>query len=161
MTLQRDGRVRPERPESFDEFYARSVASASRLGYLLTGSVASGHDVAHDALAAVHARWAELDNPEAYLRTTAVNLSRGVLRHWIRERAFRGRFRIEVTTTIPELDEAWHAVRRLPARQRAVVVLRFYEDLPIAEIAELLAVPEGTVKSTVHRALRNLKELLQ
>lgn len=105
--------------------------------------------------------WMELDNPDAYLRATVVNLSRGELRRWTRERVFRARFRGEVTTTIPELDEAWHAVRRLPARQRAAVVLRFYEDLPIGEIAELLAVPTGTVKSTLHRAVQNLKEMLR
>lgn len=149
------------RPETFDEFYARTVAAAGRLGHLLTGSVATGHDVAHDALAAVHARWAELDNPDAYLRTTIVNLSRGVIRRWTRERAFRSRFRTEVSTSIPELDDTWRAVRRLPARQRAVVVLRFYEDLPIDAIAELLEVPAGTVKSTLHCALHNLKELLR
>lgn len=149
------------RVESFEQFYDRAVASASRLAYLLTGSLATGHDVAHDALIAVSARWTELENPDAYLRTTVVNLSRSVLRRWSRERAFRSRYRVEVSTSNPDLDDAWKAIRRLPARQRAVVVLRFYEDLPIAAIAELLDMPTGTVKSTLHRAVQNLKEFLR
>ena len=61
-------------------------------------------------------------------------------------------------TDIPEIDETWQAVARLPVRQRAVVTLRFWEDLPEMEIAAALSWPAGTVKSTLHRALKRLKE---
>ena len=64
-------------------------------------------------------------------------------------------------TGVPELDETWRELRKLPPSQRAVIVLRFYEDMPLAEIAEQLGMPLGTVKSTLHRALSKLKETLQ
>lgn len=59
--------------------------------------------------------------------------------------------------TNPEIDEAWALVAQLPAQQRAVVVLRFWEDLSQEQIAGVLDIPLGTVKSTLHRALRTLK----
>jgi RNA polymerase sigma factor (sigma-70 family) len=61
-------------------------------------------------------------------------------------------------TNIPEIDETWQAVARLPVRQRAVITLRYWEDLSEADIAQTLAWPAGTVKSTLHRALKRLKE---
>jgi RNA polymerase sigma factor (sigma-70 family) len=61
----------------------------------------------------------------------------------------------------PEIDETWHEVCRLPPRQRAVVVLRFYEDLPLTEIARMLDRPQGTVRSDLHRALERLRRTLR
>ena len=58
----------------------------------------------------------------------------------------------------PEIDETWIAVTRLPARERAVVVLRFWLDWSEADIAASLEWPAGTVKSTLHRALKRLKK---
>ncbi len=60
----------------------------------------------------------------------------------------------------PEIDETWDALNRLPFRQRAVLALAYYADLPEAEIAELLGCRLGTVKSARHRALRALKKEL-
>jgi RNA polymerase sigma factor (sigma-70 family) len=60
----------------------------------------------------------------------------------------------------PEIDETWAAVCRLPFRQRAVLALRFYEDLPEAEIARVLGCRPGTVKSSLHRGLAKLREEL-
>jgi RNA polymerase sigma factor (sigma-70 family) len=59
---------------------------------------------------------------------------------------------------LPELDETWGVLRRLPDRQRMAVVLRFYEDLSEAEIAELLGCRPGTVKSLIHRGLAKVKK---
>jgi RNA polymerase sigma-70 factor (ECF subfamily) len=147
-------------PETFEGFDARALLPAARLAHLLTGSAAIGHDVAQESLVALHARWDEIDNPDAYLRVVVVNRCRSVQRRRGRERSFLARARVEPVTAIPELDETWHAVRRLPTKQRAIVVLRFYEDLSVPEIAAALELAEGTVKSTLHRALRQLKELL-
>lgn len=61
---------------------------------------------------------------------------------------------------MPAIDETWRMVQRLPMAQRHVLVLRYYEDLSLAEIADLLDQPLGTVKSTLHRAGTRLKELL-
>jgi len=60
----------------------------------------------------------------------------------------------------PDLDETWQAIRRLSPDQRAVIVLRFYEDLSVDRTAEVLDKPVGTVKSLQHRALARLKEVL-
>lgn len=156
-----EDRVGGATPESFDEFYGRTARRAARLGHLLTGSAATGHDLAHDAFVEIHNRWSTLASPDAYLRAVIVNRSRRLHRRSLLERAYHARFRPAEVTAIPELDEAWQAVRRLPPNQRAVVVLRFYEDLPVADIADVLGLPPGTVKSTLHRALRRLQELLQ
>lgn len=145
---------------SFEAFYERSLMPAARLAHLLTGAPAAAHDIAQKALTAVHARWAAIDNPDGYLRVVVVNRCRSAQRRWVRERRLLGRVRPQTVTANPEFDDAWRAVRSLPSRQRAIVVLRFYEDLSVPEIADALGVPEGTVKSTLHRALRQLKEHL-
>lgn len=147
--------------DGFDTFYASSIAAAARLGHLLTGSPAVGHEIAQDAMLAVHQRWNLIENPGGYLRVVIVNLSRTVQRRSIRERLSLRALRSDGTTLLPEYDDGWRAIRRLPARQRAVVVLRFYEDLSIPAIAEVLDIPAGTVKSTLHRALRQLEGLLR
>jgi RNA polymerase sigma factor (sigma-70 family) len=64
----------------------------------------------------------------------------------------------EPVTTIPELDETWALVRRLPATQRAVVVLHYYEDLPLVEIGRLLDRPANTVRSDLRRAHARLRK---
>jgi RNA polymerase sigma factor (sigma-70 family) len=64
-------------------------------------------------------------------------------------------------TLPPEIDEMWGALTRLPAKRRVALVLRYYEDLPIVEIAELMQVRPGTVKSLIHRGLASLKEQLK
>jgi RNA polymerase sigma factor (sigma-70 family) len=63
-----------------------------------------------------------------------------------------------VTVGQPELDETWDVLRRLPERQRVALVLRFYEDLPEAEIAQVLGCPRGTVKSLIHRGLARVRK---
>ena len=63
----------------------------------------------------------------------------------------------DVVTHQPELDETWDLLRRLPDRQRAAIVLRFYEDLSEAEIARLLRCRPGTVKSLIHRGLARVR----
>jgi RNA polymerase sigma factor (sigma-70 family) len=65
-----------------------------------------------------------------------------------------------VVVGIPEIDETWAAVSRLPYRQRAVLILRYYADLPESEIADVLGCRVGTVKSAHHRALERLRREL-
>jgi RNA polymerase sigma factor (sigma-70 family) len=98
-------------------------------------------------------------NPDGYLRTAVVNLTR--TSHRRRDRERHRRPDVVTVTHIPEIDETWAALRRLPQRQRAAVVLRFYEDLSEAEIARLLHCRPGTVKSLVHRGLARLKETVR
>jgi RNA polymerase sigma factor (sigma-70 family) len=86
------------------------------------------------------------------------NLSRGYLRRLRLERALRPETRI--VHPAPDIDETWSVVCRLPFRQRAVLALRYYEDLPEAEIAHVLGCRFGTVKSSHHRALAALRREL-
>lgn len=141
----------------FDEFYAAHVDLAARLAHLVTGTAAVGLDIAQDAMVAVHRRWGDLEAPEAFLRSVVLNLCRSRQRRWIRERRWFAASRPAESIGIPELDDVWAVVAELPARQREVVVLRFYEDLTIDQIAGVLAIPAGTVKSTLHRALGALR----
>ena len=126
MILRVDGLATGGQPD-FVEFYESRVARAIRLAHLLTGSRAVGEDIAHDAFESMHRKWATISTPDAYPRSTIVNLSRTVQRRQIRERLHVDRM-CEAVTAIPALDETWAMVRRLPVDQRVVVVLRFRRD---------------------------------
>src|SRR5690606_36499255 len=116
-------------------------------------SQATAADLAQDAMVVVQRRWNDIDTPAAFLRSTVVNLSQNRRRRWFHERRWLATQRTPAPSHLPEIDETWSILRRLPGQQRAVVVLRFYEDLSLAEIGELLSLPLGTVKSTLHRPL--------
>ena len=143
---------------SFDELYRSRRGALVRLAHLLTGSAAIAEELVQDALLATQQRWATLDNPGAYARVAVVNLCRSHQRRRALERR-RGPERFEPALPA-DIDETWQAIRRLTADQRAVIVLRFYEDLSVEQTADVLGKPEGTVKSLQHRALARLKEVL-
>jgi RNA polymerase sigma factor (sigma-70 family) len=126
-----------------------------RLGRLLTGSQALGEDLAQEAFLGL-LRAGAVAAPEAYLRRSLVNLSINHGRRAARERAHLLTLR-EQQVAAPEIDEIWPLVLALPPRQRAVLVLRYYEDLSEAEIARVLGCRAGTVKSLASRALRRLR----
>lgn len=159
ISAKRDGIGAAE--SDFEEFYRSHVERARSLAHLITGSRSIGQEIAQEAMLAVHEAWPTLERPEAYLRVVVVNRSRSVQRRQIRERLHIARSaRAESVTAIPAIDETWAVLRRLPVSQRIVVVLRYYEDLSLREIVELLDQPLGTVKSTLHRAVARLKEFL-
>ena len=143
----------------FDDFYLREQPRLTRLAHLLTAP-AVAEELAQEALVATHAAWGTLENPSAYSRRVLTNLARS----WQRKQVLRRRHEIDRRPPyeLPsEIDETWRQIRRLSPDQRAVVVLRFYEDLTIDEIAFVLDKPAGTVKSHLHRALAALKETLR
>lgn len=145
---------------TFALFYEQHLAPSLRLAHLIVGSPTAAQDVVHDVFLSIHRRWASIDNPGGYLRTALINRCRSAQRRQIVERLHLRRPSTE-TTAIPEVDETWRAVQLLPAEQRTVLVLRFYADLSLAEIATEIGKPVGTVKSTLHRALARLKEELR
>ncbi len=112
-----------------------------------------------DAFVRVEAAWSRIESPPAYLRTAVVNGVRARARRAGVERRLTAEPMRPVLE--PELDETWNLLARLPARQRQALVLRFYADLPFADIAELLGCRIGTAKSLVHRGLARMKELVQ
>jgi len=140
----------------FEAFYRDRYPAMVRLATLLVDRVEIAEEVAQEAFAAVYQRWPNLDAPAGYLRTSVVNRSRDALR-WRKRRTVSAL--AEATVEQPEpVDHVRAAIAALPHRQRAAVVLRFYEDLTIDEIASALGARPGTVKSLLHRGLAALRE---
>lgn len=115
-------------------------------------------EIIQDAFAALTSRRDVVHDPVAYLQRSVINLAISHVRRRNRARILPAQ-RLE-HTTIPEVDDVWDALAELTPRQRAVVVLRFYEDQSYDQIALTLDIPIGSVKSTLHRALSALKERL-
>jgi RNA polymerase sigma-70 factor (sigma-E family) len=150
----------------FGEFFASQYGPLCWLGLLLTGSRAEAEELAQEALVRTWWRWKLVrrpDDPGSYARRVLVNRRRSLLRRATVEARSLARSRPE-ELVVPAGDERamvlWQAVQALPARQRAVLVLRFREDLPEAEVARLLGLPLGTVKSLGHRAMARLRQRL-
>lgn len=134
-------------------------AGLLRLAYLLTGSRAVAEDVVQDAFVQLHRRWNSVRTPVPYLRTSVVNGCRMHHRRTSREQA---RFADLVTETVqPETPVVLDALARLPYAQRTALVLRYYEDRPETEIAEVLGCRPATVRSHVHRGLAALREAME
>jgi RNA polymerase sigma-70 factor (sigma-E family) len=145
--------------DGFAALYRETFPRMWRLAFLLLGDRHVAEEVVQDAYARVLERWRSLDEPAAYLRTAVVNRSRDVLRR----RQLLGRLALVARRgeVDPTPDPLWDALGHLPAAQRTALVLRFYEDLPVREVAALMDVREGTVKSLVHRGLARLREEIQ
>ncbi|MBM7520237.1 SigE family RNA polymerase sigma factor [Nocardioides nitrophenolicus] len=142
---------------AFDAFVAARLPHLIRLGRALAGDEQRGADLVQDALERALPRWRRLDDPEAFVRRAMVNRSISVWRKLRRERPLPERDPGSVTTDRPHDHDLYAAVRRLPPRQRAVIALRFYEDLTEAQTADVLGCSVGTVKSQAHRALAVLR----
>jgi RNA polymerase sigma-70 factor (sigma-E family) len=145
---------------SFAAFFAETKAPMYRLAYLLTGSAAQAEEAVQESFVRVFERWARIDDPGAYLRRAIVNRCTS----WHRHRAVVLRTQSRVATHesyVDQPDELTDALAQLPARRRAVIVLRYYERLDLEEIADSLGISVGTVKSTLHRALAQLKGTLE
>jgi RNA polymerase sigma factor (sigma-70 family) len=150
----------PEQPggpaEAFTDAYRSLWPGLVRLGHLLAGSRAIGEEIAQEAFIGLLRLGSSVDNPGGYLRRSVVNLAISARKRQSRERAFVAGLR-EPVQLPPEIDHAWQLLSQLPARQRAVLVLRFYEDLTEAEVADVLGCRVGTVKSLASRGRAALK----
>ena len=149
-----------------DELYVRHAPAAFRTAYFLTGDRDLAEDLVQDAFVRVAGRFRHLRAPaafDAYLRKTIVNLFTSHLRRLRLERAELQRRAAEVRVPRDDPDprvddELWSKVFRLPERQRAAIVLRFYEDLSERETAEVLGCSTGAVNSLVAHAMATLRE---
>jgi RNA polymerase sigma-70 factor (sigma-E family) len=144
---------------SFVDLYYECFTPMVRLAWALTGSEAAAEDLVQDAFVRVHAHWERIDSPRAYLRQAVVNACRSASRRAKRERTTRPPLLAEVAQL--EADELFDALAGLPYRQRAAIVLQFYEGMSQAEIAQLLHCREGTVASLVHRGLAQLRRVIE
>jgi RNA polymerase sigma-70 factor (sigma-E family) len=150
----------------FEELAAQRLPGVLRFAAVLTGDRASAEDVVQEVLIRVHQRWdkiGRLDQPEVYIRKMIVNefvSSRRKL--WRLVPAGRGsevddRVTSDYAAAVAERDALLGELAKLPRRQRAVLVLRYYEELPDAAIAEILGCAPGTVRSCASRALAALR----
>ncbi|MGH3497167.1 MAG: SigE family RNA polymerase sigma factor [Nocardioidaceae bacterium] len=161
-TTTRGAYVRQEERDAadvFDEFVRGRLPELLRFGRALTGNEADAADLVQDALERTLASWSRIqsrDDPEGYVRRVMVNRNISVWRKLRRER---------ITDELPdsghhdrhEDSELWRALRALPPRQRAVIALRYYEDMTEQQVAQILGCTVGTVKSQSAKALTKLR----
>ena len=149
--------------EAFDEFVRARLPQLLRFGHALTGSPHAGADLVQDALERTMLAWSRIDSkddPEGYVRRIMVNRNVSIWRRYRRER---------LMDEVPERqlpdrtrdDSLWEAIKQLPTKQRAIIVLRYYEDLTEAQIAATMGCSAGTVKSQASRAMAKLRELVK
>jgi RNA polymerase sigma-70 factor (sigma-E family) len=135
-----------------------------RFGYLLVRDHQLAQDLAQEGLARLHLKWSRVGaqgNPDAYVRKVMVNQ----LLTWRRRRAWserpvaavRDQAGLDPTDDIGQRTEMWSLIGELPTRQRAVIVLRFYEDLDDSAIADVLGCTPSTVATHATRALGHLR----
>ena len=160
--------LRAEQEEDFRRFVIDSRHRLVRTAYVLTGDYARAEDLVQTALVRTYRAWHRIerrDVPEHYARRIVVHLHAA----WWRRIAHRSErpvaFVPEVveadgTEAVDRRDQVWRAVLTLPPRMRAIIVLRFLEDLKETETAEVLGCSVGTVKSQTSRALAKLRTQL-
>ena len=153
---------------SLSELYVAYAPDALRLAFLLTGDRALAEDLVQDAFVRLVGRLRHLREPDAfwaYLRRTIVNLATSHFRHRRVERAYLERQAAAPAATTndnDELDESMHQILLgLPQRQRAAIVLRFYEDLSDVQTAAVLGCSPGTARSLTSRGMQTLRETLE
>jgi RNA polymerase sigma factor (sigma-70 family) len=167
---------------AFGDLYLGSFAAMVRLARVLVDSPETAEDLVQDAFVHLHRHWGGVRDPRSYLHRSVVNACRSHHRRarWERPRAFHdndraeraernglgdrsGRDIVDGSAEQGRSDDAdvlGAALATLPYRQRAALVLRYYSDLPDAEIAVALGCRPGTVGSLVHRGLERLREVV-
>ena len=160
--------LRSTRDVEFEAWLLAREPALQRTAHLLTGDVHSAQDLVQETLAKLYLSWDRIRDPgsvDAYARRILVNEHRTAWRRPVRRRE-------QVTDEVPDVpatgvpeydgrrEAVWSFVCSLPPKQRAVVVLRFYEQLTEVEIADLMGISEGTVKSQSSRALASLRAAL-
>jgi RNA polymerase sigma-70 factor (sigma-E family) len=161
MTGVLDRRVVPGRTE-YEEYVVGRSAGLLRTAYLLTQDWALAEDLLQTALAKAWLAWRRIQGPpDPYVRAVLVN----TYASWWRRR-WNGETPTERLpehqaadphAAVEERDALWRALGRLPKRRRAVLVLRYFDDLPDAEVARVLGCTVGTVRSQANRALAQLR----
>jgi RNA polymerase sigma factor (sigma-70 family) len=154
--------------ERLETLYTAEITSAVRLAYLITGDAEVAHDLAHEAFARLAGRFRHLRehrSAAAYWKRSIVNLANSrfrrlrTQRHWL---AGQERREPVAPASDPSLSvDMWRVLHELPHRQRVAIVLRFYEDLPQQEVADLLGCSVDSVKGLVRRGLAYLEKRLE
>ena len=145
---------------SFEQLYRQELAPLIAVATTMTGNRELGADLAHEALTRAYRDWrtiSNLDRPGAWVRRVLINLAIDAHRRQARETLAMSRLDPHpIVAATDAVGAFWQAVRALPDRQRAAVALFYIEDLGVAEIAEILRVAPGTVKTSLFMARRSL-----
>ena len=164
-------RSRPNREQAVSELFDRHYGPMCRLAYAILGDAAGAEEIVMEALLKTFTGWGRLRDAarsDAYLRRAVVNLCRTKIRRKAVESRVNAAIHHRDERKAPDWDPerhetsrlVWKAVVTLPERQRACVVLRYFEDLPESEIAEILGCSVGTVKSQLSKARAKLEPVL-
>ncbi len=149
---------------AFDVLYAQYWPSLRRLATVMTGNAQDGQDLAQEAFARWYVHRLRVHNDEAYLRVTLINLVRGGARRRFRAERVAHLFSLEAREAAETGDggnDLADIVAKLPLRQRAAVVLKYYDGRTEAEIAAIFGCRPGTVKSLLSRALHELRRVVE
>lgn len=164
-------RARPSRDEAVAELFDRHYRPMCRLAYAILGDAPLAEEIVMEALLKTFTGWGRLrdtSRSDAYLRRAVVNLCRSRIRRKAIEARVNESIHHRDERKAPDWDPerhetsrlVWQAVVGLPERQRACVVLRYFEDLPESEIADILGCSVGTVKSQLSKARGKLEPVL-
>ena len=145
----------------FTAFFHARQKSLVRTAYLLSGDAAAAEDIAQNALAKLYLAWDRLgsvDHPDAYVRRVLVNEANSWHRKpWRRREMTVAELPDSMVEPIDTTSAVWQWVSTLPTKQRAVIVLRYYEGLSDSEIGTILDIGVSTVSSQASRALASLR----
>lgn len=144
---------------TIEEVFAVQQVPLLRLAFLVSGSEPAAEDIVQTVFASVQGRWDAIRDPGPYLKRAVVNVANDGHRRRFRERRALESISRQ-PTAIPEVDHTWFTLQQLPALQRTVVVLHFYEDLSLVEVADLLDRPAATIRSDLRRALIRLRRTM-
>lgn len=149
----------------FEGFVHACAPSLIRLSYALCGDLGRAQDAAQTAFERVYQRWGKISDPWAYARRVAVNSTHDGWRSFTSRvtvglQGDHPRFSFDPMEATNDKDEIIRALRELSHAQRAVLVLRYWQDLTEAETAAALGVSVGTVKTHGHRAMQRLRRIL-
>ena len=148
-------------PTGLTDLYRAERAGMVRLAHLMCGSNETACDIVHEAFIRLQRNWASATDPRAYLRQIVVNLCRAHHRRNAVERRYASVAAVPPVYLAPDLDETWHALAALSPKRRVALVLRYYEDLSIEDVARVMGCRVGTAKSLIHRGLASLRQELQ
>lgn len=154
--------------EPFDAFYRREIRRFVGLAYALSGSRLAADDIAQEAMLAAYRKWDEvgrLDSPSGWVRRVVSNQAASTVRRRITEA--KGLIRLAARQALNDFPEVpaesewiWREVRRLPKRQMQVIALRYYDQLSLSEIAEVLGCSKETANTHLRRARETLDQRL-
>jgi RNA polymerase sigma-70 factor (ECF subfamily) len=167
LVLERS-RIEVERvPERFEDFYVKEYSAVVGLAFSLSGSRSGADDLAQEAFLAAYSNWdriAGYEQPGAWVRRVVANRSVSSFRRRKAEAKALALAALGHRADVPDLGSGdpdfWNAVRSLPRRQSQVVALFYLEDLPVAEVADILDMSPGTVKRHLHNGRQALARRL-